>query len=132
MLGTEKTQAIEATARLNLTFNASNTKQLFPMHQFSFFDKKELHNKMACKLKEDAAECHNDNERRCISKGITTKEYHKCIIKLLKKERQNSTQFCYDHYNEMQLWQDEVKHGTLLYYQMKYECLKMSGKKHGR
>ena len=73
MLGTEKSQAMEEIPQKNLTFNASNLQQLLPMHQFAFFDKKELHNKMACKLKDDAAHCHNDNERRCISKGITTK-----------------------------------------------------------
>lgn len=85
ILGTEKSQSMEPIKRTNLTYNVSDLPELLPVHQFAFFDKEELHDKMACKLKDDEAECHNANERRCISKGITTKEYHKCIIKLLKK-----------------------------------------------
>jgi hypothetical protein len=101
LLGTEKSQSMEPIKRTNLTYTITDLPELLPVHQFAFFDKEELHDKMACKLKEDAAECHNANERRCISKGITTKEYHKCIIKLLKKDGKNTTQFCDDHFKEM-------------------------------
>lgn len=82
---------MEAVKRTNLTYNVTELPQLFPVHQFAFFEKRKLHDQMACSLKDDPAECWNLNERRCISKGITTKEYHRCIIKLLKEDGQNAT-----------------------------------------
>ena len=51
---------------------------------------------------------------------------------MLKKDSQNSTQFCYDHFNEKGIWTGDKSPETLLYYQLKYDCLKSSGKKHGK
>ena len=50
---------MEPIKRTNLTYNVTDIPELLPVHQFAYFDKEELDDKMACRLKEDAAECHN-------------------------------------------------------------------------
>ena len=93
---------------------------------------------MACRLRNDPAQCHNSQERLCISKGINTLEYHQCILTLLESEKNATSEkdrasnFCYEHYGEMLLWTGDKSPEELLYYEMKYGCLKTSGVKHGR
>ena len=68
---------------LNFQFSTPHLDKILPVHEFMMFSKEQLQAKMACSLRNDPAECHNAQERICISKGINTMRYHQCIIKLL-------------------------------------------------
>ena len=131
LLGTQKSQSSEASKKLFFKFPISNLDEILPVHQFMLFSKDDLAAKMACNLKNDPAECHNAEERRCISKGINTFAYHNCIVKLLKTEGGNPVKFCKDHYGNMQLWTGENAPDKSMYYRKKYGCLKSAGIKYG-
>jgi hypothetical protein len=60
------------------------------------------------------------------------------MLTLLESEKNDTlekdfpSKFCYNHYGEMEIWTGDKSPENLLYYEMKYDCLKTSGVKHGR
>lgn len=131
MLGTQKSQSSEGYRMLNFQYSITDMDKILPVHEFMVFSKDQVEAKMGCTLKNDPAECHNGKERFCISKGITTMEYHQCIIKLLKEEKGDPLQFCKNHFSEMQIWTGGNSPKALPYHEMKYDCLAKSGVKLG-
>lgn len=78
---------------------------LLPAHQFTTFDRQELEDRLACKIDKDPYECFMLEKRTCLSMGNTTKAFDDCMVPLYDDHYPlNSTQFCVDHYNLLEIW----------------------------
>ena len=78
------------------------------MHQFSFFEKQDVVDRIKCRKYFDEAECKKIEQKRCQAKGLTTIQYEKCMIRLNTILNQNTTQFCTNHYNKLELWTENL------------------------
>ena len=52
-LGKEESQSLKYSSSLTLTYKITDVPRLFAVHQFIFFDKTELKNRIKCKLFND-------------------------------------------------------------------------------
>lgn len=50
VLGTEKSQGITYEFLSNMTYDASELPNLIPFHQYTFFDKSEIEDRIKCKI----------------------------------------------------------------------------------
>lgn len=56
-LGLEKAQSIKYVSHSNLTYNVSEVPKLLPVHSFTYFLRKEVTDRMKCKINDDQEEC---------------------------------------------------------------------------
>ena len=123
---------MEYFTRSNLTYNLTDVPKLIPMHQFTFFDKEEVKDRLKCRLYNDLKECKKIATKKCEAKGETRQKYEECMIDLNSRLGQNTTQFCVNHYNRFDIWTEELTPEEVLYYERKHSCFKTSGKPKGR
>lgn len=126
-LGTEKSQSLIYVSHTNLSYSIPDIPRLLPAHQFTFFDRKEITDRMMCKIEGDEEQCRKIEERRCLSKGNLTEAYDICMIKLLKREDGDPEQFCRDHYGFSAIWVDSLSPKYLMYYKRMHNCLRLAG-----
>ena len=113
--------------RSNMTYEIDKVPSLLPMHQFAFFEKEEIENRIKCRKYIDEDECKKIEQLRCKAKGLTTIAYETCMIRLNEILGQNTTQFCVNHYNKLELWTEDNSPDKAQYYERKYQCIESSG-----
>ena len=90
-LGLEKAQSVKYESHTNLSYPVKDIPRLLPVHQFTFFNRTEVIDRIKCITYGDKDECLNIEIRRCMSKGNTTEAYENCMIRLLDTNGKNST-----------------------------------------
>jgi hypothetical protein len=68
-----------------LAYNVSDVPKLLPVHSFTYFLRKEVTDRMKCKINGDPEECLQIEKRRCESEDATTVAYEDCMLELLAK-----------------------------------------------
>lgn len=84
-LGLEKAQSIKYVSHSSLAYNVSDVPKLLPVHSFTYFLRKEVTDRMKCKINGDEEECLQIEKRRCESEDATTVAYEDCMLDLLAK-----------------------------------------------
>ena len=131
-LGFEKSQSMEFVGLSNITYNITKLPQLLPMHQFGFFETSEIEDRIKCRKYFDETECKKIEQKRCQAKGLTTIAYETCMIRLNNILNQNTTQFCTNHYNKLELWTENLSPDKANYYERMHNCYLLSGVEKGR
>jgi hypothetical protein len=94
--------------------------------------KTQVTDRMKCKLYDDEDECLNVEEYRCVLLGETTAAYEDCMINLNNLLGNNATQFCVDHYSNLDNWVNTLSPKYVLYHQRKHSCYETSGVPKGK
>lgn len=134
-MGDEKSQSIKYVNHSELSYNLTDIPRLLPVHHFTFFDTNLITKRMKCKLYQDANECRELEEMRCLAKGKTTVEYEECMIKLYINDKAITVEpsiFCENHYADMTLWVDKLHPDLLPYWIRKHGCLSIAGVDRGK
>ena len=126
-LGTEKSQSVQYQFLSNMTYDLDRIPVLLPFHQYSFFDKSDIEDQIACKVMNKNKECREIEEKRCLSKPKSSQAYEDCRINIMDKMNLNSTNLCINLYNDMDVWKDDISPSFAEYYQRKYACLEKTG-----
>ena len=133
-LGLEKAQSIKYVSHSMLTYNVSDVPKLLPVHSFTYFYRKEVTDRMKCKINNDQEECLQIEKRRCESEDKTTAAYEDCMITLFdKQENKNSSAFCERHYDEdSKLWVGALSPTLEFFHRRKHACYEKTGIPLGR
>ena len=132
LLGSEKSQGLKYKDMGNLTYPIKSVPMLFPAHTFSFFQEEDVVNRILCKTYGDAKQCTRTEEARCRAKGILTQAYEECMIALYTILKQNTPQFCTNHYNTPDLWMEDLDPSKPAHYERKHQCYFYAGVPKGR
>jgi hypothetical protein len=89
-------------------------------------------NRILCKTYGDAKQCKLTEEARCRAKGITTQAYEVCMIALYQILKQDTAQFCTNHYNTQGLWEEDLDPAKPFFYERKHQCYAEAGIPKGR
>lgn len=101
-------------------------------HQFVFFTKNELEKRILCKVYDDQNECKEIEVLKCDAKGNTTEPFEQCVIELNTKLRQNTTEFCIDHYAKDEMKLDSLDPSMPYYWERLHGCYNRAGVPRGR
>lgn len=82
ILGTEKSQSLTYSYHSDLAYPLENLQTLYPFHQFTFFEKEDIEDRIACKEQNQMKECKKIEEKRCEYKGLNTTAYETCRIRI--------------------------------------------------
>ena len=132
ILGTEKTQTLKYKYHTFLDYNTTEIPRLFPMHQFAYFEKQSVIDRMKCKVADVEEECFNIESTRCDLYPVTTEKFERCNLALYQKLEWNQTQYCHDHYNNLEIWTNTLNPKFPLYWERKYDCLEKAGQPKGK
>lgn len=77
-------------------------------------------------------ECKEIEELRCLYKGKNSSAYEDCRINIFNLMNQNATRFCINHYNDMNVWKDDLSPKFAEYWMRKHMCLENTGISKGR
>ena len=85
ILGTEKSQSLKYSYHTELVYPLEDIQKVFPFHHFIFFNKKDVEDRISCKIGNQMKHCKEVEELRCLYKGKSTTAYEECRINILKK-----------------------------------------------
>ena len=86
---------------------------------------------MKCKVENVEEECFNIESTRCDLYPATSEKFERCNLNLYKKLEWDQTQFCLDHYDNLEIWTNTLNPKFPLYYERKYDCLERAGQPKG-
>lgn len=87
---------------------------------------------MKCKLANVEEECYKIEDMRCNLYPETSETHEICNLNLYEKLEWNSTQYCVDHYENLNIWTNTLNPKYVLYHERKYDCLERAGTPKGK
>ena len=102
------------------------------MHQFTFFDKEEVKDRLKCRLYNDLKECKNIATKKCKAKGETRQKYEECMIDLNSRLGQNTTQFCVENYAKPIMNTESLNNTLPFHWERLHTCYEKTGVPKGR
>lgn len=67
-----------------------------------------------------------------MQKNQNTGAYEDCRINIMNKLDLNASRFCINHFNDMNVWKDDLSPSFSEYWQRKHACLEKTGISKGR
>jgi hypothetical protein len=132
ILGTEKTQSLKYKYYTFLDYNTTDVPRLFPMHEFAYFEKQSVIDRMKCKVDDVEEECYRIEDTRCNLYPVMSEAHEICNLNLYERLEWNTTQFCEEHYGKLEIWTGTLNPKFPLYYDRKYACLERAGTAKGK
>jgi hypothetical protein len=87
---------------------------------------------MKCKLTDVEEECYKIEDQRCNLYPETSEAHEICNLNLYERLEWNTTQYCMDHYDNLQIWTNTLNPKFVTYHERKYDCLERAGTPKGK